>query len=143
MTAENRTRVLISKLGLDGHDRGAKLVAHALREEGMDVIYLGIRHTIGQVVDTAIREKAEYVGLSFLAGDHMTWVPKVIREFRKQKADNVKLIIGGIIAKEQIPELKSMGVEQVFLPGTPLKEIANYIRAHATAAEARENGNDY
>ena len=141
--AENRTRVLISKLGLDGHDRGAKLVAHALKQEGMDVIYLGIRHTIGQVVDTAIRKKAEYVGLSFLAGDHMTWVPKVIREFREQQADHIKLIIGGIILKEQIPELKSMGVEQVFLPGTPLKEIANYIKAHSTTAQARENRNDH
>ena len=143
MRAEKRTRVLISKLGLDGHDRGAKLVAHALKQEGMDVIYLGIRHTIGQVVDTAIRKKAEYVGLSFLAGDHMTWVPKVIREFREQQADHIKLIIGGIILKEQIPELKSMGVEQVFLPGTPLKEIANYIKAHSTAAKALEKRNDH
>ncbi len=125
---KKKIRILISKLGLDGHDRGAKLVAHTLRQAGMDVFYLGIRHTTRQVVDTAIREKVDYVGLSFLAGDHMTLVTNVVRELKERQADNIKLIIGGIIMKDHIPELKSMGVQHVFLPGTPLAEIVNYVQ---------------
>ncbi len=125
---KNRTRILISKLGLDGHDRGAKLVAHTLKNAGMDVIYLGIRQTVRQVVDTAIRDKVDYLGLSFLAGDHMTLVSKVVRELKERQADNIKLIVGGIILKDHVPELKSLGVQHVFLPGTPLEEIANYIK---------------
>ena len=125
---KNKTRILISKLGLDGHDRGAKLVAHTLKNAGMDVIYLGIRQTVRQVVDTAIRDKVDYLGLSFLAGDHMTLVSKVVRELKERQADNIKLIVGGIILKHHVPELKSMGVQHVFLPGTPLEEIANYIK---------------
>ena len=125
---KNKTRILISKLGLDGHDRGAKLVAHTLKQAGMDVIYLGIRQTVRQVVDTAIRDKVDYLGLSFLAGDHMTLVSKVVRELKERQADNIKLIVGGIILKDHVPELKSLGVQHVFLPGTPLEEIANYIK---------------
>ncbi|MBF8269295.1 MAG: methylmalonyl-CoA mutase [Gammaproteobacteria bacterium] len=128
---EKKTRVLISKLGLDGHDRGAKLVAHALKEAGIKVFYQGIRHTINEVVDKAIQEQVEFIGMSFLAGDHMTIVPKVINELKQKQAGNIKIFIGGIILKEQIPELKSMGVQQVFLPGTPLKEIADYVKTHA------------
>lgn len=135
MTAK-KIRVQISKLGLDGHDRGAKLVAHALKHAGMEVIYLGIRHTISEVVDTAIREKVDYLGLSFLSGDQMTMVPKVINELKNNQAGNIKLIIGGVILKGQIPELKSMGVQQVFLPGTPLREIENYIKGNSTAQKA-------
>lgn len=129
--AKKKIRVLISKLGLDGHDRGAKLVARTLQQAGIEVTYLGIRHTTDQVVDTAIRNKVDYVGLSFLAGDHMTLVTKVVRELKERHADNIKLIIGGIILEEQIPELKSMGVHQVFLPGTPLTEIENYIKTNS------------
>ncbi len=125
---KTKTRILISKLGLDGHDRGAKLVAHTLKNAGMDVIYLGIRQTVRQVVDTAIRDKVDYLGLSFLAGDHMTLVSKVVRELKERQADNIKLIVGGIILKDHVPELKSLGVQHVFLPGTPLEEIANYIK---------------
>lgn len=125
---KNKTRILISKLGLDGHDRGAKLVAHTLKNAGMDVIYLGIRQTVRQVVDTAIRDKVDYLGLSFLAGDHMTLVSKVVRELKERQAGNIKLIVGGIILKDHVPELKSLGVQHVFLPGTPLEEIANYIK---------------
>jgi methylmalonyl-CoA mutase, C-terminal domain len=125
---KKRTRILISKLGLDGHDRGAKLVALTLKKAGMEVIYLGIRQTVRQVVDTAIRDKVDYLGLSFLAGDHMTLVSKVVRELRERQAGNVKLIVGGIILKDHIQELKALGVQHVFLPGTPLEEIANYIK---------------
>ena len=128
---ENKIRVLISKLGLDGHDRGAKLVAHAIKEGGMEVFYQGIRHTVSEVVDKAIKEQVEFIGLSFLAGDHMTIVPKVINELQQKQAGKIRIFIGGIILKHQLPELKSMGVQQVFLPGTPLKEIAEYVKAHA------------
>lgn len=128
---KKKIRILISKMGLDGHDRGAKLVAHTLKQAGMEVIYLGIRHTTRQVVDTAIRENVDYVGLSFLAGDHMTLVTKVVQEFKERQVDNIKLIVGGIIPKEHIPELKSMGVQQVFLPGTSLTEIENYIKTNS------------
>ena len=133
-------RVLISKLGLDGHDRGAKLVAHTLRQAGMEVFYLGIRHTARQVVDTAIRNNVDYVGLSFLAGDHMTSVKKVVRELKKRKADNIKVMVGGIILREQIPELKSMGVRKVFLPGTPLREIETYIKTDSSKFECIGEG---
>jgi methylmalonyl-CoA mutase C-terminal domain/subunit len=133
MTTGSGIRVLVSKLGLDGHDRGAKLVAHTLKQDGMDVTYLGIRHTIGQVVETAVRNDVQFLGLSFLAGDHMTWVPRVIRELRQRQADGIRLIVGGIIPLEEIPKLESMGVDRVFLPGTPLKDIATYIKTHATA----------
>jgi len=128
---KKKIRVLISKLGLDGHDRGAKLVAHTLKEAGMEVFYQGIRHTVSEVVDKAIKEQVEFIGLSFLAGDHMTIVPKVINELQQKQAGKIRIFIGGIILKHQLPELKSMGVQQVFLPGTPLKEIAEYVKAHA------------
>ncbi|MEE8495929.1 MAG: cobalamin-dependent protein [Xanthomonadales bacterium] len=133
---KKKIRILISKLGLDGHDRGAKLVALTLKQAGMEVIYLGIRHTTRQVVDTAIKERVDYVGLSFLAGDHMTLVAKLIREFKEQQADNIKLIIGGIILKEHIPKLESMGVQRVFLPGTPLSAIENYIKEDSASQKA-------
>lgn len=126
-----RIRILVSKIGLDGHDRGAKLVAHALKQAGLDVIYLGIRHTIPEVVDLAVREKVDYLGLSFLAGDHMTLVPKVVEELKDRNAADIKIIVGGIILRSQISELKAMGVGRVFLPGTPLKEIETYIKANA------------
>ncbi len=133
---KKKIRILISKMGLDGHDRGAKLVAHTLKQAGMEVIYLGIRHTTRQVVDTAIRENVDYVGLSFLAGDHMTLVTKVVQEFKERQVGDIKLIVGGIIPKEHIPELKSMGVQQVFLPGTSLTEIENYIKTNSATQNA-------
>ena len=129
---KKKIRVLISKLGLDGHDRGAKLVAHALKEAGMEICYQGIRHTVDQVVDKAIQERVDYIGLSFLAGDHMTMVPKVIEALKQKQAGNIRIFIGGIILKEQIPDITAMGVQQVFLPGTPLKEISSYIKTDAT-----------
>jgi methylmalonyl-CoA mutase C-terminal domain/subunit len=125
---QNKIRVLVSKLGLDGHDRGAKLVAHSLKQAGLDVIYLGIRHTIPEVVELAKKEQVDFLGLSFLSGDHMTLVPKLISELKGQQADDIKIIVGGIVLKSQIPELKAMGVQQVFLPGTPLTEIETYIK---------------
>lgn len=133
---KKKTRVLISKIGLDGHDRGAKLVAHSLKEAGMDVAYLGIRHTIDEVVDKAIADKVNYLGLSFLAGDHLTLVRKIVDELKRRKADNIRIVVGGIILKEHIAELESMGVQQVFLPGTPLTEIVDYIQADSAKQAA-------
>ena len=128
--AERTIRVLIAKLGLDGHDRGAKLVANALREADMEVIYLGLRHTAAQAVKTAINEQADYIGLSFLAGDHLTVVPKVMHELQEHNVGDIKVIVGGIILKEHVQPLLEMGVQQVFLPGTPMAEIVDYIRKH-------------
>ena len=133
---QKKTRILVSKLGLDGHDRGAKLVAHSLRQAGLDVIYLGIRHTIPEVVDLAIKEEVDYLGLSFLSGDHMTLVPKVISEIKDRHAGDIGIIVGGIIFKSQIPELEAMGVQQVFLPGTPLSDIETYIRENSLTQSA-------
>lgn len=130
--SDKKIRVLISKLGLDGHDRGAKLVAHSLQEAGMDVTFQGIRHTVDEVVNTAVSRQVDYIGLSFLSGDQMTLVPKVINGLNEKNAANIKLIIGGVILKEQIPKLQAMGVSRVFLPGTPLNEISEYIKEDAT-----------
>lgn len=128
---QKKIRILVSKLGLDGHDRGAKLVAHSLKQAGLDVLYLGIRHTIPEVAELAVKERVDYLGLSFLSGDHMTLVPKVISELKARQADGVRIIVGGIILKKQIPELEAMGVDQVFLPGTPLTDIETYIKENA------------
>ena len=128
---DKKIRVLISKLGLDGHDRGAKLVAHSLKEAGMDVTFQGIRHTVAEVVDTAVSKQVDYIGLSFLSGDQMTLVPKVINSLNEKQAGNIRLIVGGVILTEQIPKLEAMGVRRVFLPGTPLNEISDYIKEDA------------
>lgn len=128
MASDKRTRVLIAKLGLDGHDRGAKLVANALREAGMDISYLGLRHTASQAVAAAISEQVDYLGLSFLAGDHLTVVPKVMQELKEHDAGGIKVIVGGIILEEHVQPLLEMGVKQVFLPGTPMDEIVEYIK---------------
>jgi methylmalonyl-CoA mutase C-terminal domain/subunit len=133
---QKKLRILVSKIGLDGHDRGARLVAHSLKQAGLDVIYLGIRHTIPEVVDLAIKEKVDYLGLSFLSGDHMTLVPEVIRAFRDRNADDVRIIVGGIILKKQVSALKAMGVQEVFLPGTPLADIETYIKRSSMAQTA-------
>lgn len=129
MTMVERTkRILIAKLGLDGHDRGAKLVAHGLRDAGMEVFYLGLRHTPGQAIETAISKKVDYLGLSFLAGDHLTQMPKVMQTLRERGVENIKVIVGGIILEEHVQPLLDLGVKQVFLPGTPMADIVEYIK---------------
>jgi methylmalonyl-CoA mutase C-terminal domain/subunit len=120
-------RVVIAKVGLDGHDRGARLVANALRAAGMEVVYTGLRRTIDQVVDTVIEHRADYLDLSLLAGDHMIQTPKVIAALKARGAGDTKVTVGGIIARQQVPELLAHGVRQVFLPGTPLAEIEKFI----------------
>jgi len=121
-------RVLIGKVGLDGHDRGAKIVARNLRDAGMEVIYTGIRQTVGQLVASAIQEDVDIIGLSFLSGDHMTMIPKVMHKLRDQGIENVPVIVGGIILKHQVSDLLKMGVANVFLPGTPPEDIVRTIR---------------
>ena len=123
-----KIRVLIAKVGLDGHDRGAKIVARYLMDAGMEVIYTGLRQTAEQISATAAQEGVDVLGLSFLSGDHMVLVPKVMQTLKEKGLENIMVIAGGIILKHQIPELKKMGVQEVFLPGTPPAEIASYIR---------------
>ena len=126
--AERKVRALIAKVGLDGHDRGAKIVARSLMDAGMEVIYTGLRQTAEQIAATATQEGVDVVGLSFLSGDHMVLVPKVMQALREKGLENMMVIAGGIILKHQIPELKKMGVQEVFLPGTPPAEIVSYIQ---------------
>ena len=125
---KRKIRVLIAKVGLDGHDRGAKIVARSLMDAGMEVIYTGLRQTAEHIATAAVQENVDVVGLSFLSGDHMVLVPKVMQALRKKGLEKIMVIAGGIILKHQIPELKKMGVQEVFLPGIPPAEIANYIQ---------------
>lgn len=123
-----KIRVLIAKPGLDGHDRGAKIVARALRDAGMEVIYTGLHQTPEKIIASAIQEDVDVIGLSILSGAHLTIFKKVIELMKKNKMEDVLLIGGGIIPEEDVAKLKKMGVAEIFLPGTPLKEIVNYIR---------------
>ena len=125
---KRKIRVLIAKVGLDGHDRGAKIVARSLMDAGMEVIYTGLRQTPEHIAAAAVQEDVDVVGLSFLSGDHMVLVPKVMQTLREKGLENIMVIAGGIILKHQIPELKEMGVQEVFLPGIPPAEIASYIQ---------------
>jgi methylmalonyl-CoA mutase C-terminal domain/subunit len=121
-------RVLIAKPGLDGHDRGAKVVARALRDAGMEVIYTGLRQTPEMIVEAALQEDVDVVGLSILSGAHMTIFPRVIDLLRSQGMDDVLLVGGGIIPDEDIPALQEMGVAMIFGPGAPLHEIIDFIQ---------------
>jgi methylmalonyl-CoA mutase C-terminal domain/subunit len=123
-----KIRVLIAKVGLDGHDRGAKIVARSLMDAGMEVIYTGIRQTAEQIATAAAQEDVDVVGLSFLSGDHMVLVPKVMQALKEKGLENIMILAGGIILKHQIPKLKKVGVQKVFLPGIPPAEIASYIK---------------
>jgi len=123
-----KIRVLIAKIGLDGHDRGAKVVARALRDAGMEVIYTGIRQTVANVVAASVQEDVDVLGLSFLAGDHLVLVPNVIRKLQEAGRQDLPVVIGGIVLKRHIPGLMKLGVRNVFVPGTPLEEIVNYFK---------------
>lgn len=120
-------RVLVAKIGLDGHDRGAKVIATALRDAGMEVIYTGLRQTAEMVVNTALQEDVDAIGVSILSGAHMTVFPKVIAMMKEKGLDNVLLTGGGIIPDADMQELNEMGVGQLFAPGAPTSEIAKYI----------------
>ncbi len=130
-----KTRVVIAKVGLDGHDRGAKVIARALRDAGMEVIYTGLHQTPEQIVETAIQEDADAVGISILSGAHMTLVPRIIELLRAEGADDVVVTVGGTIPDDDAAELKKLGVAGVFGPGAPTGEIVDFIRgAVGTAA---------
>jgi len=120
-------RVLVAKVGLDGHDRGAKVIATALRDAGMEVIYTGLRQTPEMVVNAALQEDVDAIGISILSGAHHTVFPKVINLMKEKKMDDVLLTGGGIIPKDDMQSLHKMGVGKLFAPGTPTTEIANYI----------------
>ncbi len=131
--ANNRKiRVVVAKPGLDGHDRGAKIIARALRDAGMEVIYTGLHQTPEQIVETVLQEDADAVGLSILSGAHMTLVPKVIELLRAQDAGDVIVTVGGTIPAQDIPELKGLGVAEVFTPGAPTQAIIDYIQGAVT-----------
>ena len=131
--ATNRKiRVVVAKPGLDGPDRGAKIIARALRDAGMEVIYTGLHQTPEQIVETVLQEDADAVGLSILSGAHMTLVPKVIELLREQDAGDVVVTVGGTIPKSDITELKELGVAEVFTPGAPTQDIIDFIRGAVT-----------
>ncbi len=125
---ERKIRVLIAKAGLDGHDRGAKVIAAALRDAGMEVIYTGLRQTPEMIVEAALQEDVDVIGISILSGAHMTIFPKVLKLMKEKGLDDVLLTGGGIIPKEDIQKLKEMGVGELFTPGTPTSAIADYIK---------------
>ena len=127
-----KIRVVVAKPGLDGHDRGAKVVARALRDAGMEVIYTGLHQTPEQIVETVIQEDADAVGLSILSGAHMTLVPRIVELLKAQEVDDVLVTVGGTIPADDIPELKQLGVAEVFTPGAPTQDIVDFMRAHAT-----------
>jgi methylmalonyl-CoA mutase C-terminal domain/subunit len=128
MANESRIRVLVAKPGLDGHDRGAKVIARALRDAGMEVIYTGLRQTPEMVVNAALQEDVDVIGLSILSGAHNAIIPRVAELMRAQKMDDVLVLVGGIIPDQDIPALKAAGVKGVFPPGTPMDDIVRFIR---------------
>lgn len=127
--SENKIRVIIAKPGLDGHDRGAKVVARALRDAGMEVIYTGLRQTPEMIAEAALQEDVHAVGLSILSGAHMALVPKIMEMLAANGQENVKVFLGGIIPDEDIPKLEKMGVSGVYGPGTSTEQIVNDVRA--------------
>ena len=124
-----KIRVVVAKPGLDGHDRGAKIIARALRDAGMEVIYTGLHQTPEQIVETVIQEDADAVGLSILSGAHMTLVPRILDLLRSEQAEDVVVTVGGTIPADDIPELEKLGVRGVFTPGAPTQSIVDFIRA--------------
>ncbi len=130
-SAEKKIRVVVAKPGLDGHDRGAKIIARALRDAGMEVIYTGLHQTPEQIVETVIQEDADAVGLSILSGAHMTLVPRIMELLREQGVDDVVVTVGGTIPPEDIEELGALGVAEVFTPGASTAAIVEFIRGAA------------
>ncbi|HEY7966994.1 MAG TPA: cobalamin B12-binding domain-containing protein [Solirubrobacteraceae bacterium] len=138
MAAEHRIRVVVAKPGLDGHDRGAKVIARAMRDAGMEVIYTGLHQTPEQIVSTVVDEDADAVGLSILSGAHMTLVPRIVELLREEGAGDVVVTVGGTIPAEDIPALKELGVAAVFTPGASTEAAIEFIRG-AVGASSRES----
>jgi methylmalonyl-CoA mutase, C-terminal domain len=128
--AMRRTRVVIAKPGLDGHDRGAKVIARALRDAGMEVIYTGLRQTPEQIAAAALQEDADVIGLSILSGAHMHICPKLMTLLRDKGLDHIAVLVGGIIPDQDIPKLRAIGITGVFLPGSPMQDIIDFINSH-------------
>lgn len=135
MVSDRKIRVLIAKPGLDGHDRGAKVVARGLRDAGMEVIYLGLRLTPEQIAEAAIQEDVDVVGMDCLSGAHMVLFPKTVQLIRERGGKDILVIGGGIIPKKDIPKLKEAGIAQIFGPGTLIDEISNFIKANLASRE--------
>jgi methylmalonyl-CoA mutase C-terminal domain/subunit len=131
---QRKIRVVVAKPGLDGHDRGAKIIARALRDAGMEVIYTGLHQTPEQIVETVIQEDADAVGLSILSGAHMTLVPRIVKLLAEQGIDDVLVTVGGTIPSDDIAPLKELGVAEVFTPGAPTQDIIDFIRSAVEAA---------
>jgi len=131
--SQKKIRVVVAKPGLDGHDRGAKIIARALRDAGMEVIYTGLHQTPEQIVETVIQEDADAVGLSILSGAHMTLVPRVMELLKAQGADDVVVTLGGTIPADDVKELKQLGVAEVFTPGASTQEAVDFIRGAVRA----------
>ncbi|MBV8990978.1 MAG: cobalamin B12-binding domain-containing protein [Solirubrobacterales bacterium] len=132
-STEKKIRVVVAKPGLDGHDRGAKIIARALRDAGMEVIYTGLHQTPEQIVETVIQEDADAVGLSILSGAHMTLVPRIVDLLKEQGAEDVVLTVGGTIPSDDIAELKQLGVAEVFTPGASTQQAIDFIRGAVRA----------
>ena len=132
MAEERKIKVIVAKPGLDGHDRGAKVVARALRDGGMEVVYTGIRQTPEMVAETALQEDVDLVGLSILSGAHMELFPRVVEEMKKRGLDDVVLLAGGIIPQEDIPALQKLGFRAIFGPGASTDEVVAWVRANVT-----------
>lgn len=127
-------RIVIAKPGLDGHDRGAKIIARSLRDAGMEVVYTGLHQTPDQVVATVVQEDADAVGLSILSGAHMTLVPRIMELLKAEGAGDVVVLVGGTIPADDIPELKKLGVAAVYTPGAPVQEMVDFLNGAFTAA---------
>jgi methylmalonyl-CoA mutase C-terminal domain/subunit len=136
VTVAKKVRVVVAKPGLDGHDRGAKIIARALRDAGMEVIYTGLHQTPEQIVATVIQEDADAVGLSILSGAHMTLVPRIVELLHEQDIDDVLVTVGGTIPADDIPELERLGVAGVFTPGAPTQTIIDFIRTNVSSRSA-------
>ncbi len=127
---EKKIRILVAKPGLDGHDRGAKVVAQALRDAGMEVIYTGLHQTIDQIVRTAIQEDVDVIGLSVMSGAHLPLCEKLVKKMKEEKIEDILLVVGGVIPKRDISLLREMGIEGVFPGGTPFEESIRWIKEH-------------
>jgi len=126
--SERKIRVLVAKPGLDGHDRGAKVIARALRDAGMEVIYTGLRQTPEMIASAALQEDVDAVGISILSGAHNTLCPRIVGLLRENGMDDTLVLVGGIVPQEDIPKLKAIGVSEIFLPGTSTEDIVDFIR---------------
>lgn len=136
MSGDQPLRIILAKVGLDGHDRGIKVVARALRDAGFEVIYIGLRQTPEMVVEAAVQEDARLIGVSLHSGAHMTLLPAVMDELRRKRAEDIVVFGGGIIPANDIDELKRIGVGELFTPGTPLLDIISWVRDNVPGAAA-------